>query len=239
MLDFLRGKARDRKLRLFAVACCRRIWQLLADERSRRAVETSERYADGLADEKERKAAQVAARAARKAVQAAAWAPDAREAVAWAREEAAGAATAVVVARAEQAAKDVPARAVLAGAWAQAGVGVTRGPPVRIALQVAQKQEWRGLSDLCREVLGNPFRPSPPLPAAVLAWNDGTVRRIGQAIYEERQLPAGTLDPARLAILADALFDAGSDDEELIRHCRSAGPHVRGCWAVDLILGKE
>jgi hypothetical protein len=42
-----------------------------------------------------------------------------------------------------------------------------------------------------------------------------------------------------MPILADALLDAGCDQEELLTHCRSAGPHVRGCWAIDLILGKE
>jgi hypothetical protein len=52
-------------------------------------------------------------------------------------------------------------------------------------------------------------------------------------------MPEGTLDAARLAILADALLDAGCEDEELMVHCRSDGPHVRGSWAVDLILGKE
>jgi hypothetical protein len=52
-------------------------------------------------------------------------------------------------------------------------------------------------------------------------------------------MPEGTLDSARLAILSDALLDAGCDNEELIAHCRSPEPHVRGCWAVDLILGKE
>jgi hypothetical protein len=83
-----------------------------------------------------------------------------------------------------------------------------------------------------REVIGNPFRPSPPLPPAVLAWNDGTVRRIAEGIYEGRAFD-------RLPILADALLDAGCDGEELIAHCRGAGPHVRGCWAVDLILGKS
>jgi hypothetical protein len=44
---------------------------------------------------------------------------------------------------------------------------------------------------------------------------------------------------ACLAILADALFDAGCDNEELLTHCRADGPHVRGCWAVDLILGRQ
>jgi hypothetical protein len=91
---------------------------------------------------------------------------------------------------------------------------------------------------LLRDIFGNPFRPSPPLPRAVLTWNDGTVRRIADGIYEERKLPEGTLDTGRLAILADALLDAGCDNDDLIQHCRESGPHVRGCWAIDLLLAK-
>jgi hypothetical protein len=90
-----------------------------------------------------------------------------------------------------------------------------------------------------RDVFGNPFRPSPPLPPAVLTWNDATVPRIAEGIYDQRQPPAGTLDTARLGTLADALLDAGCDDEALIGHCRSGEPHVRGCWAVDLILERQ
>ena len=81
--------------------------------------------------------------------------------------------------------------------------------------------------------------PSPPITPAVLAWNDATVLRIAQDIYEERRLPEGTLDNVRLGMLADALLDAGCEDEELIQHCRQPGPHVRGCWAVDLCLRKS
>jgi hypothetical protein len=81
-------------------------------------------------------------------------------------------------------------------------------------------------------IYGNPFRSFPPLPNDVLAWNDSTVPRLAQAIYDDR-----TFD--RLPLLADALLDAGCADEELIRHCRSEGPHVRGCWPVDQILGKS
>jgi hypothetical protein len=53
------------------------------------------------------------------------------------------------------------------------------------------------------------------------------------------QLPAGQLDPTRLAVLADAVEEAGCTDADLLGHLRGPGPHVRGCWAVDLLLGKE
>jgi hypothetical protein len=92
---------------------------------------------------------------------------------------------------------------------------------------------------LVRCIFGNPFRPSPPLPPAVLAWNDRTVPRLAAAAYDDRRLPEGTLDHGRLAILADALLDAGCDDEMLLSHLRSPGPHVRGCHAVDVILERS
>ena len=95
----------------------------------------------------------------------------------------------------------------------------------------AQLERFSQAGLLC-DIFGIPFRPTPSLPIAVLAWNDRTVLRIAQGIYEERAFDS-------LAILADALLDAGCDNEELMAHCRAAGPHVRGCWAVDLILGKS
>ena len=62
---------------------------------------------------------------------------------------------------------------------------------------------------------------------------------LAQAAYDERELPAGTLDTARLGVLADALEESGCDQADLLAHLRGPGPHVRGCWAVDLLLGKE
>jgi hypothetical protein len=78
---------------------------------------------------------------------------------------------------------------------------------------------------------GNPFRPVHVAPA-VLAWNDATVPRIAQAIYDKRAFD-------RLPVLADALEDAGCDNADVLRHCREPGEHVRGCWVVDLLLGKQ
>ena len=94
-------------------------------------------------------------------------------------------------------------------------------------------------ADLLRHVLGNPFRPPPPLAPSVLRWDGGTVKRLAEGAYEQRDRPAGTLDPARVAVLADALEEAGCADADLLRHLRGPGPHVRGCWALDFLLAKS
>jgi hypothetical protein len=65
------------------------------------------------------------------------------------------------------------------------------------------------------------------------------LRLFAVACYQERELPSGHLDVTRLAVLADALEDAGCDNGDILQHCRGDGPHVRGCWVVDLLLGKE
>ncbi|HEY7428983.1 MAG TPA: hypothetical protein VH682_32430 [Gemmataceae bacterium] len=92
---------------------------------------------------------------------------------------------------------------------------------------------------LILDLFGNTFRPSLPLPPAVLAWHDAVVVRLAQAAYDERHLPSGTLDNSRLAVLADALEEGGCTDADILGHLRGPGPHVRGCWSVDLCLGKS
>ena len=84
---------------------------------------------------------------------------------------------------------------------------------------------------LLRCVFGNPFRPMC-LDACWLAWNDGAVRKMTQVIYDERRF-------SDLPLLADALEEAGCTVAAILDHCRSGGEHVRGCWVVDLLLGKE
>jgi hypothetical protein len=82
-----------------------------------------------------------------------------------------------------------------------------------------------------QEIIGNPFLPLPTPSAAILNWNSGTVVKLAQAVYDEGAFH-------RLPILADALEDAGCSDQEILGHLRGPGPHVRGCWAIDLLLGK-
>jgi hypothetical protein len=85
---------------------------------------------------------------------------------------------------------------------------------------------------LLRELVGNPFSKTVTSQPRWFTWNEGAVRKLAVAAYEDR---------ARfvMAILADALEDAGCADVELLGHLRGPGPHVRGCWAVDLILGRK
>jgi hypothetical protein len=88
---------------------------------------------------------------------------------------------------------------------------------------------------LLRCIAGNPFRPVPFDPA----WRSPTVSDLAKAAYEHRALPSGELEPARLAVLADALEEAGCDNRDILNHLRSSGPHVRGCWALDLVFNRE
>src|SRR5262249_19629843 len=91
---------------------------------------------------------------------------------------------------------------------------------------------------LLRCLVGNPFRPTAPDPAA-LTWRAGNGRAVAEladAAYEERLPPDGLLAPDRLAVLADALEDVGCTNQEILGHLRGPGPHAPGCWALDLIL---
>lgn len=201
MLEFLRGKATDRKLRLFGCACCRHIWHLLTDERSRKAVEVAEQFADGAARKRECQSAHRAAIT-----------------VAWV---------------AEVEAFDCHTHAA----------ALTAGFPLNVSEIAEGVEQWgaKTSDDVLRAkatqagflhcIMGNPFRPLL-VPSSVLAWNDATVVKLAQEIYDDRAFD-------RLPILADALEEAGCIDADILNHCRQPGEHVRGCWIVDLPLGKK
>jgi hypothetical protein len=84
------------------------------------------------------------------------------------------------------------------------------------------------ICSLIRDIFGNPFQPVAFSPA----WRTDTEVSLARQMYESRDFSA-------MPILADALQDAGCDNDDILSHCRSDGPHVRGCWVVDLVLGKE
>jgi hypothetical protein len=226
MLDFLRcgGKASDRKLRLFACACCRRIWHLLTDQRPRGAVDLAERYADGGAS-----------------------AAELEEAMSASVPSAWGSPTGGANWSAQRALDTDASRTAAPMATAAAvALVTTKGTPRRTSNRPSRKwkrlwestvtAEQQAQSALVRDLF-TAFRPVAVGPVW-LTRRAGAVPSLAQAAYEERELPSGTLDPTRLAVLADALEDAGCSDAELLGHLRGPGPHVRGCWAVDLILDK-
>jgi hypothetical protein len=93
-------------------------------------------------------------------------------------------------------------------------------------------------ADLVREHFGNPFRPLA-FPPEVLSWMDQTVVQLARAAYDERMLPDGTLHRGRLAILADALEEAGCTDEPILTHLRGGSDHYRGCFVLDALLGNS
>jgi hypothetical protein len=89
-------------------------------------------------------------------------------------------------------------------------------------------------ADLLRDLFGNPFRPTTPIGQE---RHDGTVLKLAQAANDDRP-PSGELDPARLGVLVDALEEVGCTDVALLSHLRGPGPHCRGCFALDTLLGR-
>jgi hypothetical protein len=201
MLAFLASKTSDRKRRLFACACVRRLWHLLY-EPSRASVETSERYADGLASRKKLTKARMAAQE----VLLRASTSD----IGWPR-----------------AAKDAARDAVK--------VAATELDDGTDLAWLGSYRYEDGNRALLYDIFGNPFRSNAFNPS----WQTATVMSVAQAAYDDRALPEGLLDCTRLAVLSDALEDVGCTDAAILDHLRCPGPHVRGGWALDIVLGKE
>jgi hypothetical protein len=215
LLEQLRTHCSARKLRLFACACCRRVWHWLG-KKSRQVVEVAEHFADGAATIEELSVARELGYQTYHAYHGDCCRHNAQGAPISAAEVVNSAPEAVSAA-------GQTTMSVL-DAW---GAGHNEK---RISYE-KYVGEAEALNHLFRDIFGNPFRPIAVNPAW-LTWKDGTVRRIARAIYDERAFD-------RLPILADALADAGCDDADILAHCRSGGEHVRGCWVVDLLLGKS
>jgi hypothetical protein len=209
--DLVPAKQGDRKLRLFACACCRQVWDELTAKRSQLAVVISEMFADGQVTEQ-------------RLLQAS------REA--------------------EPAANSGRTPATIAS-WAAYAI------PVH-ACRVILHEYYQPIvqAGLLRDIFGNPFRMyglslcgglryqesitcRTCIPCQeILSWNNGTIPKLAQAIYDDRNF-------ADMPILGDALEEAGCTNEEILQHCFRdvenwrAVVHVRGCWVLDLLLLKE
>jgi hypothetical protein len=219
----MRKRVKQRKQRLFAVACCRRLRPLLDDERSRHCFEVVERFADDRATTKELRAAEMEAREL------------------WLHNAADRTAFACLLFCVEEAVDGLHVSTTAISAVFRRQQTDANKPfdPLDGRRSSACTSEERAQCVLVRDIFLNPFRRAPSVDPAWLAWRGGVVRELAQATYEERRLPDGTLEPERLSALTDALEETGCGDAELLDHLRSPGPHVRGCWALDLILGKS
>ena len=198
ILEKLGGRASERKLRLFAAACCRRIWHLFPDERCQASIETAERYADGCATENE---LDVSQRATPHSTQF------------------------------DPTVTFIKKCAFYAASWAVNQFAMNAAMCAAESATAAvptPTNEAAAQAVTLRDIVGNPFRPVALDPA----WRTEAVVGLAAGIYADRAFD-------RLPVLADALEDAGCADADMLSHCRGPGPHVRGCWVVDLLLGKS
>ena len=251
IVEFVRDPTRDRKLRLLACAACRRVWNPFVPSFVVRTVCVAEGFADGsvaandLSGVNER-AVQVASDAA---------GDDARsgygvytaEAAAYATGASAWHAATCALAASALAACDADFHTLSNyGAGHHTCVSVQAnfggGPPIGQRLlggiqghkipvrdmPPEYAEELAVQAGLIHDIFGNPFRSVTFSPE----WRTDTALSLARQMYESREFGA-------MPILADALQYAGCDHDDLLAHCRGDGPHVRGCWVVDLVLGKE
>jgi hypothetical protein len=193
MLEFLAGRASDRKLKLLGLACCWNIWPLIDVDRSQEAVAIAEQFLEGWVDKETIR--QALDRAATYVTEGPAYY---------------AAASAAQFALHRYPTFTQLQQHVLNPAAAARGEG-----------------EHQKQAALVRDIFGNPFRPVSVDPS----WLTSTVVALASGIYAERAFD-------RMPILADALMDAGCDNADVLNHCRRDGPHVRGCWVVDLLTGR-
>ncbi len=189
MERFVRARSSKRKARLYYCACCRHIWELMTDERSRNGVLIAEAFADGNVSADELAIAHQHA------------------------DEAAGIHT-----------YDVFNMASLTTEQE-----VSLNGYVALTAHNHANGHLYSYCDLLLCIFG-------PLPFRLVtldpAWLTPTVQQLAAVIYEERQF-------GKMPLLGDALEEAGCDNADVLQHCRSGGEHVRGCWVVDRVLGKE
>jgi hypothetical protein len=235
MLEHLTGRMSKRKISLYVCAGLRSIWDLLYDHTSRNAVEMAERAADGAATEHEIGYATWAAECPtfgfdfdpqfiRGNMRGGDYWPGVKRLLEMGVYTEADIATdgrlgdEAVVRRLYNAA-DIAYQCL----YRIDDEGL--GEP--LLEHLVSQPEWPG-GWLVREVFGNPFCPVAVAPE----WRTEAVMAIARGAYTERAFD-------RLPFLADALEDAGCDAAEMLAHCRGPGPHVLGCWALDLVLGKQ
>ena len=231
MLEFLRGKVSDRKLRLYFCGGCRLIACLFFRPESLKCVEVAERYADGKATGEEVYQVQYDAESPTfgyefdkegfpadhpykqqivpRLVEMGALPESALTGGEWQVDDA------------------VRERLLAAGSWLAMSCAHSLREASPLDLRAMSIVPWPGRC-LIDCAFGNPFRPIP----LDSSWLTSPTPQLAESIYTDRAFD-------RLPILADALEDAGCTNADILNHCRQPGEHVRGCWVIDLLLGKK
>jgi hypothetical protein len=221
----------ERKLRLCGVGCCRLIRHLLPYSRSIQALDVAERFADGQASSEELKTARV-------------WAAEVSLSIS--RAEVHAAATVCAAPGFGPPVEPQGRSEITQNVWGVWDVALhvvwalVRSRVKDVSRQFTERVEaestaWKEMLDLLWDMAGDLFSPVVLDPL----WRNATVRALAEGAYLHRTDPHGFLDPDRLAVLADALEDAGCTDQAILSHCRTRAVHVRGCWAVDVLLEKK
>ena len=232
MFRYVRARLSARKLQLLACGCCRLFDGMFSDDQ-RQALAAVERHVDGLAEQDEYVAA--CAQFGRDHMGHLVPTPTGAVSVST------GVSPTAALAFALQSVISTPADDGLHRVldWAAATASRSVGPGQhRTATQSAN----RNMCEVFREIVGNPFleraTAGPEWSAAggrAAPWMlrvSETARGIARGVQAEQAFD-------RLPILADALEDDGCADAELLSHLRYHSHHLRGCWAVDLVLGKS
>jgi hypothetical protein len=216
ILEFLREKACERKLRYFLVACARNRLPPSPDDDMVEALAVAERYADGRGSKHDLARARKSLKKHHQA-RVTKWWPlytaHIRSVPAW------------------HAARERIVRAAGEGARCCAWSSTRHEFSGGTIAMTFPSDELTTQACFLRDIFGNPFRPVTLAPAW-LAWNDSTIVRLARAIYDDRRFN-------ELPVLADALEEAGCTDAAILSHLRGPEPHVRGCWVLDLLLGNE
>ena len=222
MLEYLGEKASDRKLNLFAAWCCWAIWGHMK-KGSRRNVEVTERFFEGRARQTVLNAAIAKATAA--------FEDTSENTIEHYITLPASLVPVNDVQEADCVAYTVAKVVAHPPVYPDDSIETTDETETTYAAKVLSEQARQ--CRVLRCIFGNPFRPVTLGPA----WRTPIVLCLAEAAYDDRSLPSGTLDPDRLAVLADALEDAGCSDADILSHLRGPGLHVRGCYVVDRLLG--
>jgi hypothetical protein len=220
-------KGSDRKLRVFACACYYRVRHLLPNVLAQAAVEVAERFADATAKREDLQQAEASVWEPLRALEQRWQASRGAERTALQpTHEALALALQVVWAQAPKAAYYASSNAC----WTVAAIANPGAACSDAAFVASELAEGKVQAEILRCIFGNLFR-TVVARAAVFRWSDATVRKIAQVIYRN-----GAFN--RLPVLADALEKAGCTDPAILQHLRGPGPHVRGCWPLDLLLDK-